>query len=296
MNTSSAHTIVMTGASQGIGAVAASRLLEDDPDAHLVFVGRRPGPVSPRVTFIDTDLADIAATRRAGRQICALLQDGVLPILDRFVGNAGIQHTDALTSTADGLEATFAVNVVANSLLLTHLQSQLAPSSRIVITVSDTHFGDLLHNLALVPAPVWSTPEVLARPGAFAEPDSARAGRTAYSTSKLAAIYLVHAWARALPPGVDIVSFNPGLVPGTGLTRHAGRGVQLAMRALGPVLALTPLATTSAQAGAALADLVLGVVSTSTGDYVDRRRVVSSSRQSYDSVRESELIEFLNTL
>lgn len=296
MTHSSAHTIVMTGVSQGIGAVAASRLLADDPHAHLVVVGRRPGPTSPRVTFVDADLADIEATRTAGRHIGTLAQNGSIPRLDRFVGNAGIQYTDAITTTVDGLEATFAVNVVANHVLLTQLRSHLTDSSRIVITVSDTHFGDLRHNLALVPAPAWSAPDVLARPGAFTEPESAAAGRTAYSTSKLAAVHLVHAWVDALEPGVDIISFNPGLVPGTGLARHAGRGAQLMMRVLGPVLTLTPLATTSTQAGAELADLVSGRTLARSGDYVDRNRVVSSSAESYDPARESELMAFLDTL
>lgn len=291
-----AHTIVMTGASRGIGAVAASKILGDDPGVHLVIVGRGSGPSSSRVTFVEADLADAAATRRAGRKVSALLDSGRVPPLDGIVGNAGIQYTNAITSTAEGFETTFAVNVVANHVLIDTLRMHLTSPSRIVITVSDTHFGDLRHNLGLVPAPAWTAPEVLARPGAFDDPDSTTAGRTAYSTSKLGAIYLVHAWSRLMPPGVDIVSFNPGFVPGTELARNADRLSQFVMKRVMPLLASTRIATSLAEAGAALADVVLGVVDTNTGDYVDRRRVVPSSNESYDPAREAELLHFLSTL
>jgi NAD(P)-dependent dehydrogenase (short-subunit alcohol dehydrogenase family) len=60
-----------------------------------------------------------------------------------------------------------------------------------------------------------ATPEVLSRPGADARSTTVRAGRRAYATSKLGGIHLVHAWARRLPEGVDIVAYNPSLVIGT---------------------------------------------------------------------------------
>lgn len=65
----------------------------------------------------------------------------------------------------------------------------------------------------MVPAPKWREPAALATPGTADKPDGAVAGRTAYSTSKLAVIYLVHAFARQLPAGIEIFSFNPGWFP-----------------------------------------------------------------------------------
>lgn len=288
------HTIVMTGASRGIGAIAAAKILEDDPNVHLVLVGRSPGAASDRTTFVQADLTSADATAAAGRAIAASLRAGELPPLDGIAGNAGIQYTDARTSTADGFEATFAVNVLANHVLVRELRECLRVPSRIVITVSDTHFGDLKHNLAMVPGPVWKSPEVLARVGAFDKPDSAAAGRTAYSTSKLAAIYQVHALSRSLPEGVEIISFNPGFVPGTELGRNAGPVSRFVMKRFLPLLARTPVATTPAQAGAALADVMSGAVPAGNGDYVDRRRVVRSSEESYDETREAELMAFLS--
>ncbi|MFD6274849.1 hypothetical protein ACFWFI_04620 [Streptomyces sp. NPDC060209] len=37
-------------------------------------------------------------------------------------------------------------------------------------------------DIGMVPGPAWKSPDVLARPGAFPEPDTAVGGRTAYST------------------------------------------------------------------------------------------------------------------
>jgi NAD(P)-dependent dehydrogenase (short-subunit alcohol dehydrogenase family) len=73
---------------------------------------------------------------------------------------------------------------------------------RIVVVGSDTHFGDLRHNLGLVRAPRWEDVRELAAPREGAKAETAREGRTAYSTSKLAVAYLVHAFARRLPDGV----------------------------------------------------------------------------------------------
>jgi alpha/beta hydrolase family protein len=129
-----------------------------------------------------------------------------------------------------------------------------------VITVSDTHFGDPRHNLGMVPGPCWRAPDTLARPGAFPNPDRPAAGRTAYSTSKLAAIYLVHEYARRLPPGVDIVSFNPGFVPGTGLSRNGNALERFLARRVLLALTVTPFATSRASAGRYLAEVIIGLL------------------------------------
>ncbi|MEU9095411.1 hypothetical protein [Streptomyces sp. NPDC048428] len=179
--------------------------------------------------------------------------------------------------------------MLANHLFVRLLQDRFVAPARIVITSSDTHFGDFKHNMGMVPGPVWKSPDVLARPGAFPKPDTAAGGRTAYSTSKLAAIYLVHEYARRLPAGVDAVAYNPGFVPGTGLARNAGPVSRFAMRCILPVMALTPFATGRNAAGRYLADVVLGATTAPTGSYVDRTRAARSSQESYDPRREGEL-------
>ncbi|GAA4713543.1 NAD(P)-dependent dehydrogenase, short-chain alcohol dehydrogenase family [Promicromonospora umidemergens] len=304
------HTIVMTGATRGIGRVGAARILRDDPEAYLVVIARgtsgeriaaelavgldggvagRSGDGASRVSHVAADLGSLAEVRAAATEIARRLDRGELPPLRGFVGNAGIQYTNARTEGADGYEATFTVNVLANHVLLRTLMDRFVAPARIVITTSDTHFGDFAHTGGLVPAPRWQAPEVLARTGAFPASDRTRGGRTAYSTSKLATIYLAHEYARRLPAGVDVVTFNPSLVPGTGLARDADALSRFVMRWIFPVLNLTPLTNSPSAAGRQLADVALGKVAAPTGSYVNRDRVEPSSDESYDPEREREL-------
>ncbi|MEU4485600.1 SDR family NAD(P)-dependent oxidoreductase [Streptomyces purpurascens] len=292
------HTIVMTGASRGIGRVAARNILRRSPDLHLLVVARASSGAQlaaelatggHTVSHVSADLGSLDSVRSAATEIRDRLEGGDLPPLRGFVGNAGMQYTNALTETPDGFEATFTVNVLANHLFVRLLQDRFAPPARIVITASDTHFGDFRHNMGMVPGPAWKSPDVLARTGAFAKPDTAAAGRTAYSTSKLAAIYLVHEYARRLPAGIDAVAHNPGFVPGTGLARNAGPVSRFAMRRILPVMTLTPFATSREAAGRHLADVVLGTFQAPTGSYIDRDRVDRSSGDSYNPRREGEL-------
>ncbi|MBF6352855.1 SDR family NAD(P)-dependent oxidoreductase [Nocardia flavorosea] len=297
------HTIVMTGATRGIGRIAAEQILRRSPDTHLVVVARATSAAQPateldpggrHVTYVPADLASLDSVRAAATEIRDRLDRGDLPPLCGFAGNAGIQYSNALTAGPDGFESTFTVNVLANHLLVRLLEDRFTAPARIVITVSDTHFGDLRHNLGMVPGPVWREPEVLARIAAFPEPATARAGRTAYSTSKLAAIHLVHEYARRLPAGIDAVAYNPGFVPGTDLARDADPLSRFLMRRILPVLTWTPLATTRRAAGNSLADIVLGVTTAPTGSYIDRKRAARSSEESYDSRREAELYAAAN--
>ncbi|MER6424759.1 SDR family NAD(P)-dependent oxidoreductase [Streptomyces sp. NPDC001137] len=292
------HTIVMTGASRGIGRVAARHILRQSPEVRLLVVARGSSGAQlaaelatggHAVSYVSADLGSLDSVRSVATEIRDRLDRGVLPPLRGFVGNAGMQYTNALTETPDGFEATFTVNVLAHHLFIRMLQDRFAPPSRIVITASDTHFGDFKHNMGMVPGPAWKSPDILARTGAFPKPDTVAAGRTAYSTSKLAAIYLVHEYARRLPAGIDAVAYNPGFVPGTDLARNADPVSRFAMRRILPVMTLTPFATSRNAAGRYLADVVLGTFQAPTGSYVDRGGVDRSSEESYDPRREGEL-------
>ncbi|WP_410656107.1 SDR family NAD(P)-dependent oxidoreductase [Amycolatopsis sp. lyj-112] len=279
------HTLLMTGASRGIGRIAAERLRED-PDRHLLVLGRDTGSAE---NTIPCDLASLDEVRTAARTVEQLLDAGEIPPLRGFLGNAGVQMTSVTATTADGFERTFGINVLANQLLLGLLMDRFAAPSRIVITASDVHFGDFKHNLGLVPAPRWAEAGELARPGTDRRASGTQEGRRAYATSKLGVLYQVHALARRLPTGVDAYAYNPGLVPGTGLARDAGPVARWAFRAMVPVLSRTPLATTAETAGRLLADVFSGPRPGESGAYLDRGHVVPSSPESYDEAREEAL-------
>jgi len=165
----------------------------------------------------------------------------------------------------------------------------LTAGARIVVTTSDTHFGDFKHTFGMVPAPVWRDPHILATPGTAVDADGTTAGRTAYSTSKLALIYWVHALARRLPDDLHVYSFNPGLVPGTGLVRDSGAITRFLFTRVLPVLTLTPFARTAATSGHDLAAAVLGTALAPSGAYLNGSTPEGSSAESYDRAREEAL-------
>jgi NAD(P)-dependent dehydrogenase (short-subunit alcohol dehydrogenase family) len=300
------HTIVMTGASRGIGNFAAVRMLRDDADLHLVVTTRGSGDDlvaqlrrdsgNRSVSWVGAELSSLSSVRVAAGDIIGRLDSGALPPLNGFVGNAGLQVTSANRSTGDGIETTFAVNVLANDLFLRLLADRFAAPARIVITTSDTHFGDFRHNLGMVPAPRWRSPQELMAPGATAATDTLTAGRTAYSTSKLAVIYLVHELARHLPAGVDIYSWNPGFVPGTGLTRDASAVQRFAMKRVMPLMTLTPLSVSAKSAGQHLAQLMRRTKPAESGAYISLAKTEPSSAESYNPDRERELRQAFDQL
>jgi hypothetical protein len=148
-------TILMTGASRGIGLHAARAMLDERPDLRLIVVARGEQPELPRTTVVRGDLASLRTVRA--------IADGIDEPLDGFVGNAGAQLKTGSTSTVDGYETTFAVNVLAQHLLLSRLP--FTEAARIVLTTSDSHFGRSRRTFGMVPPPRWSTPEHLARIG-----------------------------------------------------------------------------------------------------------------------------------
>lgn len=298
------ETMVMTGATRGIGAVAARRIVEEMPGASMVLLARSTAGLSSlRAEFpgwadvhvVETDLSAPASVSAAAREVLRLVEEGTVARPTALVLNAGIQHVHATTAGPGGFEDTFAVNVLANHVLVRGLAPAMPPGGRIVVTVSDTHFGDLRHNLGMVPGPRWQDPETMAEPGWLPRSETTAAGRTAYSTSKLAAIYQVHAWPRQYPE-LTVLGYNPGFVPGTGLARDAGPVSRFAMARVLPLLARTPLASTTEAAGHRLADLVTDALPAPTGAYIDRDRVASSSAESYDRVREDRLVQVLDRL
>lgn len=299
---STSQTIVMTGATRGIGFEAARDILRSSPEMHLVLLARetsgadvlpRLREISPAVSLIGTDLASKMSIENATAQLEDLFDAGELPALRGIVCNGGVHLADALHTTVDGYETTFAVNVLSTHLLLRRLHPHLQAPARIVVTVSDAHFGDLRHTGGTMPSPRWATPEVLSRSGAFDRPDRVRAGRRAYVTSKLGGIHLVHEWARRLPEGINIVSYNPSLVTGTGLARDAGGAFPFLMKWIIPALEATPVVDTAADAGRKLADVILGVTPAPTGSYIHRTRATASSAESYDADRERALWDWM---
>jgi NAD(P)-dependent dehydrogenase (short-subunit alcohol dehydrogenase family) len=162
-------TVVITGATSGIGQVAAEKLAA--MGARIVQVARdktRAEAALERLRAIApgeahavhyADLSLMAETRRVASEIAA-----AEPCIDVLVNNAGAIFARRHV-TAEGLERTFALNHMSYFLMAAGLRKRLAatPHARIVNVASGAHrsghldFGDLQRARSYKPFAVYGT-------------------------------------------------------------------------------------------------------------------------------------------
>jgi len=140
-------TVVITGATSGIGQVAALALAK--MGARVVFVARDASRAEATLTrlraanpqeahsFHLADLSEIAGMKQSAAAIAA-----DAPKIDVLINNAGAMF-GARRETADGLERTFATNHLAYFVLTNLLLAPLraAGAARVVSTSSMAHQG-----------------------------------------------------------------------------------------------------------------------------------------------------------
>src|SRR5579862_4359146 len=222
--TARGKVVVITGATSGIGAIAAETLAREG--ARIVLIARdggraqrtlarlrQIGPQAAHQAHI-AELSDLAGVGRVGAAIAA--QE---PRIDVLINNAGSIHARR-ELTADGLERTFALNHMAYFVLTGELLNRLLASApaRIVNTASRAHKGNMLD---------------------FEDLQMAKHYRplTAYGRSKLANILFTRELAARLAgKGVTANCLHPGFVA-TGLGQRGagvfGLMVRLAMLGAG---------------------------------------------------------------
>lgn len=269
-------TMVMTGATSGFGAIAARRLAES-ADARLIVGARRPAPTGESVAL---DLADLGSVREFAASVRRRLDDAPL---DALVLNAGLIRADDTGRTADGFETAFAVNHLAHYLLLRHLLPVLADGATVVLTTSGTHDPA---NKAGLATPRHADADLLAHPER--DPDRGtrprKAGEHAYTASKLCAVLTARQLSEfrddtadsagvrdARSRNVTAIAYDPGQVFGTGLAQDLAFPLRIAWSLLGtramrwPMRRLNRDFNSAADAGNALADLVLGLAPSPDG-------------------------------
>ncbi len=208
--------ILVTGSTDGIGRETARQLLAL---GHRVLVhGRSKAKAEASARELARGSAGSAepvwGDLSAMAEVVGLAQQvhGQAPVLDVLVHNAGVYARERRL-TADGFEATMAVNHFAPFLLTQRLLSDVttAPAGRIVVVSSMTHQGARLDVDGL----------------SFARRFD---GYGAYSASKLANVLFARALARRLVgTPVTVNALHPGVID-TKLLRAAfsGRGASVA--------------------------------------------------------------------
>ncbi|APT92940.1 oxidoreductase [Corynebacterium phocae] len=132
-------TIVITGASDGIGAAAARILHRQRPEDNLILVGRDPKKTKAvasklGVRYHVADFTSLGEVHRLARE----LDD--LETIDVLANNAG-GIFDGPLATVDGFERTWQINVVAPFLLTSLLQDKIrAVDGLVVQTASVANF------------------------------------------------------------------------------------------------------------------------------------------------------------
>lgn len=218
--------VVITGATSGIGQVAAEQLAA--MGARIVQVARdrtrgeaamarlrRCGPnVEHAIHYADLSL--LSEMKRVGSELAR-----AEACIDVLINNAGALYNSRQV-TADGLERTFALNHLAYFVLTHFLRERLAASApaRVINTSSDAHEGNRLD---------------------FDDLQSARSysGFRVYGRTKLANILFTRELARRWAgTGVTANVFHPGFVA-TRFADESGGWLAYGFR-IGKLFALSP--------------------------------------------------------
>lgn len=258
-------TYLITGATSGLGRQVALRLARlgghrlvlpardaaraDQLRADLLSAG------AGEVTFPAIDLSSLASVatfvERFQRETSFPL-DGVLL-------NAGRQSASRLVETINGFESTFAVNHLAHHLLLKGLMSRLSPDATVGWTASGTHDPtEKSAKLSGFRGSRYTTAARVAK-GDYDEVSGEQASRDAYATSKLCNIVSARRFGLQGTTARNYFSFDPGLMPGTGLAREQGAAAQWIWKNILPRLSsLLPGTSSTERSSAVLTDLLVG--------------------------------------
>ncbi|WEH33396.1 SDR family NAD(P)-dependent oxidoreductase [Streptomyces sp. AM 4-1-1] len=232
----SSGTVVITGASSGLGLVMARHLIK--AGRSVVLVGRdvtrtraaadslrglapAGGDAAPPRTYT----ADLEQWTRVRALAAELAADGH-PV-DVLINNAGAAFP-RYEQTPDGVERTYALNHHA-PFLLTHAllaEGVLTPEARII------NMSSFVEKRGKLDA---------------ADPDVAGTSWSkrfyhqinVYATSKLVSLLAARELAHRLPDGMSLYSANPGMVKGTAMNSNAGGPMRLTAPLFRP-FAITP--------------------------------------------------------
>ena len=217
-------TVIITGATSGIGEVAAIRLAEQG--ARIVFTARDKARADDTMAKLKransnvdhavhmADLSTLAEMKRMGAELARE------PQIDVLVNNAGALFNKR-QETGDGLEMTFALNHMAYFVLTNMLLGSLKDGARIVTVASNAHRGARLD---------------------FDDLQSRRnyVGFPVYSRSKLCNILFNRELARRIVgSGITANALHPGFVA-TRFGDNSGGFMRTVLKVAKPIGAISP--------------------------------------------------------
>lgn len=278
-----AKTIIVTGASSGLGFECARRIAQR-PGAYRVVLAcrskekadrakREIAQVSgnPRIGAMELDVSSLASVRSFAKRFKEENTTGLAGI----VCNAGVSGT-ARGATSEGFDIVFATNHLGHYLLTLLLLPVMEQAGRILVVSSDMHCppqGDL----------VWPGADALAHPAERLADSPLR-----YSYSKLCNLYFTYELAARLEAcgsSITANAFNPGLMTETNFTPDKARFSPAFLESVSDRLGSLD-ASSSALAVLALDARFAG----ETGEYFDRgTSAAASSSLSYDRANAREL-------
>lgn len=299
--TSSKKTFIITGGNTGLGYECAKNIAKDDKKNQIVIACRNAMRAKEAVSSLiketgndniislELDLSSLESVRDFVTQFL----NSKLPPLYAIVCNAGIQIVDKAQYTKDGFELTFGVNHLGHFLLVNMLLESISDTGRIVFVSSGTH--DPLQKTGM-PEPKYENARLLAYPKEIGPKESiSLIGRRKYTTSKLCNLYCAYELAERIKEqtnkNITVNTFDPGLMPGTGLARSYTPLLRFVSRYVLSLLILVhPNVNTVTKSGKALASLVNNPeLDKTTGKYFEGKKEIKSSGLSYSKENRKDL-------
>ena len=262
------RTIVITGASDGLGAAAAKRLSRSGEN--VVVVGRSPQKTKAVATelgadFILADFAELAQVRALAEELLARY-----PRIDVLANNAG-GFMGEREVTVDGHEKTFQVNHLAPFLLTTVLLDRLIESQASVLNTSS--MGNRLFGHVNID-------DLNAERGYRA--------RKAYGDAKLENILFTKELDRRYhAAGISTAAFHPGSVASNFGSESGSRMIRMVYH--------TPLKHLSLNSPEKGSDLLVWLACATpgedwtSGEYYSGHSIAKANKQAYDAELAREL-------
>ncbi len=262
------RTIIITGASDGIGAAAARRLSQSGEN--VVVVGRSESKTTAVAAelgadYFVADFADLSEVRALADKISS-----EYPRIDVLINNAGLM-AHRIHVTPDGYETTYQVNFLAPFLLTTQLLDRLVDSRATIVNTTSSS-----HRL------------VRAAAAADLENTSVRRPSIAYAYSKLAIVLFTKELHRRYHAGgLSVATVHPGYV-------NSNFGQASESRAMAFMDKHTPISRFIASSDQG-ADQLVWLASSKPGvdwrpgEYYSRHKVAKSNRAAHNPRLASEL-------